>query len=69
MLTFLTSWLLLPILLFCPLALYFAAKSYSHVTVIFPNSTIAKIVALTPMLIAIAAVPLSFIFINQNYQA
>ena len=69
MLTFVTSWLVLPILLFCPLALFFGAKSYKEVSLLFPKSIIAKLLATTPMVIALVVVPLSLIFINQNYQA
>lgn len=67
---FVTAWLVLPLLVLFPLAIFFAMKGYKELVVSYPNANIAlRLVMLTPIFIAIATIPLALMFISANYQA
>lgn len=67
---FLTAWLVLPLLVLFPLALFFAMKFYKRTMHRYPAaSNWQRLLALLPLFIAIASIPLSLIFINANYRA
>jgi len=69
-LTIWTGWLLLPMFLFGPLAIYLGWKSYKQTRTRTPlMGPGRRLLALAPMLIAIAAIPGAFVFLNATYRA
>ena len=65
-----TCWLLLPIFILGPLAIYFGWKSYKQTRARVPQLDPARrLLALTPMFIAIATMPATIFFVNATYRA
>ncbi|VXC73314.1 hypothetical protein MASSI9I_90513 [Massilia sp. 9I] len=69
-LVFWTCWLILPMLVFGPLSVYFGWKSYRQTTERVPNMRPGRrLLAFMPILIAIASMPASMIFLSATYRA
>ena len=65
-----TLWLILPIFIFGPLAIYFGWKSYKRARARAPQMSLGRrLLALTPMLIAIATMPCAMMIISTGYRA
>lgn len=70
LLLFLTGWTVLSFFIFGPLGIYFAWRSYRRTrTLLRPFSTGRRLLALTPLFIAIAVIPLTLMFISATYRA
>ncbi len=70
LLTVWTSWLVLPLFVFGPLAIYLGWKSYKQASAHLPRmKPERRLVALAPMLIGIAAIPGALVFLNATYRA
>ncbi|WP_426103291.1 hypothetical protein [Massilia sp. TSP1-1-2] len=69
-LMFLTAWLVLPLLVLLPVSIFFGWKGYRETITTYPEAGIlVRLLAMAPILVAIATVPLALLFINANYQA
>lgn len=65
-----TVWLILPIFIFGPLAIYFGWKSYKRARTRLPQMSLGRrLLALAPMLIAIATMPGTIMIISTGYRA
>jgi len=70
LLLFLTAWTGVSILILGPLSIYCGWKSYKQKRArAISLGGGARLLALTPMLIAIAAIPLALIFVGATYRA
>lgn len=69
-LLFLTGWTVVTFFILGPLAIYLAWKSYKEVSErIHRGGSGSRLLALASLLIAIAAIPLTLMFINATYRA
>jgi len=70
LLTVWTGWLLLPMFVFGPLAIYLGWKSYKQARARAPLMGAGRrVLALMPMLIGITAIPGALAFLNVTYRA
>lgn len=66
----LTVWLILPVFIFGPLAIYFGWKSYRQARVDLPQMRLhRRLLALTPLLIAIVTMPGMMMVVSSGYRA
>ncbi|GGY36256.1 hypothetical protein GCM10007387_18210 [Pseudoduganella albidiflava] len=70
LLLFVTGWAVLPFFVLCPLAIYLGVRSYKQLMVRNPRAGRGRrLLALMPLFIAIAAIPLTLAFISATYRA
>lgn len=69
LLVFVLIWAILPIFVFGPLGIYFGWKSYRRVTAGRPVGPMRRLLALLPMCIAIAVIPLAMAIVQTTYRA
>lgn len=69
LMVFVLIWAILPIFIFGPLGIYFGWKSYRRVTAGRPVGPLRRLLALLPMGIAIAVIPLALALVDAGYRA
>jgi len=70
LLVFLTSWAVLPIFVFIPLAIWCGWRSYRQAAARHPAPGMGRrLLALVPLGVAIATIPLVVLFFQHGYRA
>lgn len=69
LMVFVLIWAILPIFIFGALGIYFGWKSYRRGTAGRPVGPLRRLLALLPMGIAIAVIPLALALVDAGYRA